>query len=119
MVQACLSWWSTVSPFGGTGSTAALSFVVIVAGVKAVWEDSKRHKEDWRTNASTAHVLRNNGAPACSSCSIHTWLTGMHTAAHAVQNAKPFLTPSSDCICTSALHVILHCGDAWDSILLG
>lgn len=36
--------------------------MVIVAGVKAIWEDSKRHKEDWRTNASTAHVLRNNGA---------------------------------------------------------
>ena len=61
LAQACLSWWSTVSPFGGTGSTAALTFVVLVAGVKAIWEDSKRHKEDRRTNASTAHVLRNNG----------------------------------------------------------
>ena len=34
-MQACLAWWSTVSPYGGFGSTAALVFVLLVAGIKA------------------------------------------------------------------------------------
>lgn len=59
--QACLAWWSTVSPFGGTGSTAALAFVLVVAGVKAVWEDVKRHQEDVKTNKSTAHLVNSDG----------------------------------------------------------
>ena len=64
-MQACLSWWSIVSPFGGFGSTAAIVFVLLVAAVKALWEDSKRHQEDRRTNASTAHVLQPDGASTC------------------------------------------------------
>lgn len=60
--QACLAWWSTVSPYGGFGSTAALVFVLLVAGVKAVYEDVKRHHEDNETNKSTAHVLQGDGA---------------------------------------------------------
>lgn len=60
-VQACLSWWSIVSPFGGFGSTAALVFVCLVAAVKALWEDSKRHIEDRKTNASTAHLVDPSG----------------------------------------------------------
>ena len=60
-VQACLSWWSIVSPFGGFGSTAAIVFVLLVAAGKALWEDAKRHQEDRRTNASVAHVLQADG----------------------------------------------------------
>lgn len=60
-MQACLSWWSTVSPFGGTGSTAALAFVLVVAGIKAVYEDVKRHQEDVRTNKSVAHLVNGDG----------------------------------------------------------
>ena len=62
--QACLSWWSTVSPFGGTGSTLALTFVLVVAGVKAVWEDVKRHQEDVKTNKSPAHLVNGDGERA-------------------------------------------------------
>ena len=62
--QACLSWWSIVSPFGGFGSTAAIVFVLLVAAVKALWEDAKRHQEDRRTNASHAHVLQADGRPS-------------------------------------------------------
>ena len=61
LLQACLAWWSTVSPFGGTGSTAALAFVLVVAGIKAVWEDVKRHQEDLKTNKSTAHLVNSDG----------------------------------------------------------
>lgn len=50
-----------MSPFGGFGSTAALAFVLIVAAVKAIFEDKKRHQEDHRTNKSTAHVVSANG----------------------------------------------------------
>ncbi len=59
--QACLAWWNVVSPFGGFGSTAALAFVLIVAAVKAIFEDKKRHQEDHRTNKSTAHVVHADG----------------------------------------------------------
>ena len=50
-----------MSPFGGFGSTAALAFVLIVAAVKAIFEDKKRHQEDHRTNKSTAHVVHGDG----------------------------------------------------------
>lgn len=57
-----------MSPFGGFGSTAALAFVLIVAAVKAIFEDKKRHQEDHRTNKSTAHVVSANGALLASVC---------------------------------------------------
>lgn len=60
-MQACLAWWNVVSPFGGFGSTAALAFVLIVAAVKAIFEDKKRHQEDHRTNKSTAHIVHADG----------------------------------------------------------
>ncbi|DBA65766.1 hypothetical protein WJX79_001197 [Trebouxia sp. C0005] len=62
LAQACLAWWNVVSPFGGFGSTAALAFVLIVAAVKAIFEDKKRHQEDHRTNKSTAHVVHADGS---------------------------------------------------------
>ena len=60
-IQACLSFWRTVSPFGPTGSVAALAFVLVVAGIKAIWEDVKRHQEDVRTNKSVAHLVNGDG----------------------------------------------------------
>lgn len=59
--QACLSWWNVVSPFGGWGSTLALLFVLVVAGIKAIWEDLKRHQEDRSTNGSVAHRVMPDG----------------------------------------------------------
>jgi hypothetical protein len=56
-----LAWWSTVSPYGGFGSTAALVFVLLVAAVKSIYEDVKRHHEDSETNNSIAHVLQPDG----------------------------------------------------------
>jgi hypothetical protein len=64
-LQAALCWWSEVSPYGGWGSTLALAFVLLVAGVKAVWEDVKRHQEDRETNNSATRVLQSDGAHAC------------------------------------------------------
>lgn len=43
------------------GGTAALAFVVLVSAVRAGVEDLRRHQQDVRTNASTAHVLLSNG----------------------------------------------------------
>ncbi len=60
-----------VSPFGGWGSTLALLFVLVVAAVKAFWEDVKRHQEDHSTNASVAHIVNADGAalvPLCAAC---------------------------------------------------
>ncbi|UPR02315.1 phospholipid-transporting ATPase [Chloropicon primus] len=57
LVQMCLSWWTEVSPFGGIGFTMALVFVLLVAGVKEVVEDVKRHQFDRVTNQSTAHIV--------------------------------------------------------------
>lgn len=58
LIQAGLSWWSVVSPYSGIGATMALVFVLLVAGVKAVWEDVKRHREDELLNKSiTRRVL--------------------------------------------------------------
>ena len=62
--QAGLTWWSVVSPYGGLGSTAALVFVLLVAGVKAAWEDVKRHQEDRETNKSITHVMQPDGEAA-------------------------------------------------------
>ena len=74
IMQACLAWWNVVSPLGGWGSTLALAFVLIVAAIKAVWEDGKRHQEDGRTNSSVAHRYMPDGIPtpnkACPSQSI-------------------------------------------------
>lgn len=50
-----------MSPYGGLGSTAALVFVLLVAGVKAVWEDVKRHQEDRETNKSITEVMQPDG----------------------------------------------------------
>lgn len=50
-----------MSPFGGWGSTLALLFVMVVAGIKAIWEDLKRHQEDRSTNASVAHSVMPDG----------------------------------------------------------
>jgi magnesium-transporting ATPase (P-type) len=57
LLQAVLSWIPVVSPFGGWGSTLALLFVLLVAAVKALFEDVKRHQQDRATNASRARVV--------------------------------------------------------------
>eukprot|EP00191_Tetraselmis_sp_GSL018_P012504 CAMPEP_0177598192 /NCGR_PEP_ID=MMETSP0419_2-20121207/12185_1 /TAXON_ID=582737 /ORGANISM="Tetraselmis sp., Strain GSL018" /LENGTH=1412 /DNA_ID=CAMNT_0019090555 /DNA_START=264 /DNA_END=4502 /DNA_ORIENTATION=- len=62
LFQAALSWWEVVSPMGGAGSTMALLFVLLVAGVKAVAEDVKRHREDKITNNTSVHVMRPDGS---------------------------------------------------------
>lgn len=61
LVQMILSWIPIISPFGGTGSTAALLFVVIVSGITAIIEDVKRYNEDRATNRSVAHVVQPDG----------------------------------------------------------
>ena len=61
LIQAGLSWWSVVSPYSGIGATMALVFVLLVAGIKAVWEDVKRHKEDEILNKSITHRLLPDG----------------------------------------------------------
>lgn len=62
LIQAGLSWWSVVSPYSGIGATMALVFVLLVAGVKAVWEDVKRHREDEILNKSITHRLLPDGS---------------------------------------------------------
>ena len=57
-----------MSPFGGWGSSLALGFVLVVAAIKAIWEDAKRHQEDRRTNASVAHRYMPDGALLCGLC---------------------------------------------------
>ena len=57
-----------MSPFGGWGSSLALAFVLVVAAIKAIWEDAKRHQEDRRTNASVAHRYMPDGALLCCLC---------------------------------------------------
>ena len=61
LIQAGLSWWSVISPYSGVGATAALLFVLLVAGIKAVWEDVKRHQEDERMNTSVTHKMNSDG----------------------------------------------------------
>ena len=72
-IQACLAWWNVVSPFGGWGSSLALGFVLVVAAIKAIWEDAKRHQEDRRTNASVAHRYMPDGALLCCPCIRPSW----------------------------------------------
>jgi phospholipid-transporting ATPase len=62
VVQMALTWWPAVSPFDPWGSTIALSFVLAVSAVKALWEDSKRHRDDWATNARPTRVMCGDGA---------------------------------------------------------
>jgi hypothetical protein len=63
--QATLSWWGEVSPYSnGIGATLALAFVLIVAAVKAIVEDRKRHLEDHKTNMSKAIILVKDGVPS-------------------------------------------------------
>ena len=62
LIQAGLSWWSVVSPYSGIGATMALVFVLLVAGVKAIWEDVKRHREDEILNKSITHRLLPDGS---------------------------------------------------------
>ena len=109
-VQACLSWWSIVSPFGGFGSTAAIVFVLLVAAIKALWEDGKRHQEDRRTNASIAHILQPDGAYLCTGCrgkvrvlAAVTVHVGMHdfacSAPFSVLGASPEAVLSEQSMC--------------------
>ena len=69
-LQACLAWWNVVSPFGGWGSTLALLFVLVVAAIKAVWEDFKRHQEDHNTNGSVAHRYMPDGTLPLTSLNL-------------------------------------------------
>lgn len=46
-----------MSPFGGLGATAALSFVLLMSGGKAIIEDFKRHTEDEKTNTSQTTIV--------------------------------------------------------------
>ncbi|GMH33103.1 hypothetical protein BSKO_00937 [Bryopsis sp. KO-2023] len=57
LLQAGLSWWDVVSPFGGLGATMALSFVLLMSGVKAIVEDVKRHIEDDKINKSLTKIV--------------------------------------------------------------
>ena len=50
-----------MSPFSPYGPTIALVFVLLVAAIKAIIEDKKRHQEDRITNNSTAHVVQPDG----------------------------------------------------------
>lgn len=52
-----------MSPFSPYGPSAALAFVLLVAAVKAIVGDVKRHAEDRRTNNSKATVIVSDGAP--------------------------------------------------------
>ena len=62
LIQTALAWWPAVSPYDPWGATVALAFVLFVSGVKAVWEDWKRHRADWATNARTTRVMCGDGA---------------------------------------------------------
>jgi phospholipid-transporting ATPase len=59
--QACLVYWSVVSPFKPFGPTLALVFVLLVGALKAIAEDKRRHVEDNKLNNSVAHVLNPDG----------------------------------------------------------
>jgi hypothetical protein len=67
-----------VSPFKGYGATLALIFVLTAAAVKAIIEDRKRHKEDHKTNNSTATIMQKDGCASlgvlavdCRHCCCH------------------------------------------------
>lgn len=59
--QAVLAALPKISPFSPVGPTMALTFVVLVAAIKAIIEDIRRHKEDNRMNNSAAYVVNQNG----------------------------------------------------------
>ena len=61
LVQATLSWWSVISPFGGIGFTLALVFMLGVSGLREAVEDYRRHQFDKATNNNTAHVVTADG----------------------------------------------------------
>lgn len=46
-----------MSPFGGLGATAALGFVLLMSGGKAIIEDMKRHAEDEKMNNSWTTIV--------------------------------------------------------------
>ena len=62
LVQAALTYWTVISPFNPAGMTAALLFVLLVAGIKEVIEDIKRYKEDLTTNNDTCTVVLQDGS---------------------------------------------------------
>ena len=62
LVQMALTWWPAVSPFDPWGSTIALAFVLAVSAVKALWEDAKRHRDDWAINKRLTRVMCGDGA---------------------------------------------------------
>ena len=61
LVQACLCYWTAVSPFAPWGSTMALVFVVVVAAIKEIIEDRKRQQEDKATNGRITYRMRADG----------------------------------------------------------
>mmetsp|Transcript_7573 Transcript_7573/g.22355 ORF Transcript_7573/g.22355 Transcript_7573/m.22355 type:complete len:1298 (+) Transcript_7573:304-4197(+) len=61
LIQACLVWWGTVSPFKPFGPVLALVFVLVVGALKALAEDRRRHIEDNHLNNSITHVLHPDG----------------------------------------------------------
>ena len=62
LVQMALTWWPAVSPFDPWGSTIALAFVLAVSAVKALWEDAKRHRDDWAINTRPTRIMCGDGA---------------------------------------------------------
>jgi len=62
LLQACLTYWQAISPYKPWGPTAGLAFVLLVAAVKEIVEDRKRHQADLRTNTSLTHVLQPDGS---------------------------------------------------------
>ena len=79
LIQAGLSWWSVVSPYSGIGATMALTFVLVVAGVKAIWEDVKRHREDEILNKSITHRVVFDGEGEASTLRVEdvSWTVGV------------------------------------------
>lgn len=62
LIQAALAWWPRVSPYNPWGSTLALLFVLLVAAVKEVYEDVRRRRSDYVTNARPACIRVGDGA---------------------------------------------------------
>lgn len=94
--QACLSWWSVISPFSGYGSTAALVFVLAVAAVKAIWEDVKRHHEDKRMNTSITHRVNPDGAHVA----VASWvLAQMLSGPYRTKAGGASRAPGPACVC--------------------
>ncbi|QDZ20134.1 phospholipid-translocating P-type ATPase [Chloropicon primus] len=62
LFQAALTFWQAISPYKPWGPTAGLAFVLLVAAVKEIIEDRKRHQADLRTNTSLTHVIQPDGS---------------------------------------------------------